>query len=575
MNRRIIFVLSCLIMVFLIGPHFSWSDQNDNQPQEWDANSFPEGVPPPNYVPPAQNTNANSASDAVISSISMPDQKTGKAGLANRDRTIDMLDLKGLDINDVIKLIAKKSGLNIVASQNVKGQVSVYLRDMKVMEAMKVIVTAYGWAFIEEDDVVKIMTAQEYEERYGRKFGRKYETRIKSVYFAKASEILALLNQVKTSGASLIADDKSGTLVLIDDATALNRMEAIIKKADRPIVSKSFKLSYAKAADLAPKITAVLTPDIGKMNSDDRSNTLFITDSAKKMADIERMIKAFDQKTAEVLIEAKVVQITLNKEHQWGVDWSSIIKSYHGMYFKSIFDQVFPVTASSSSSTDSTSNVTTTTTTPAATQGQMGIGTLTANEHVMLQALDSFGHTDILSTPRITTINNKKASIHVGTNQPYTTSQTTTTTGAPSTTAQSANFIEVGIKLSVTPTIHDDNFITMDIKPEVSSVQGNYTSGDKSTIIPIVQTTEAETNVTVKDGATIVIGGLMQNTVQKNVSKVPILGDIPLIKYAFRNEDKKMEKKELVIFLKPTIITGEVEDTRYIDKFLGDRKDEI
>jgi general secretion pathway protein D len=165
--------------------------------------------------------------------------------------------------------------------------------------------------------------------------------------------------------------------------------------------------------------------------------------------------------------------------------------------------------------------------------------------------------TNILSSPRITALNNEEAKILVGSTEPYVTTTTTTPATGAVTTAESVNFIDVGVKLFVTPVIHDDDYITMKIKPEVSSVTRFVTTGNKNTI-PVVETSEAETTVMVKNGVTIVIGGLIKDEKIASVSKVPILGDIPLIGLAFKNTDEILRKTELVIFLTPQIISGDV-----------------
>ena len=123
---------------------------------------------------------------------------------------------------------------------------------------------------------------------------------------------------------------------------------------------------------------------------------------------------------------------------------------------------------------------------------------------------------------------------------------------------ESVNFIDVGVKLYVTPPIHDDDYITMKIKPEVSSVTRFVTTGNNNTI-PVVETSQAETTVMVKNGVTIVIGGLIKDEKIDSVNKIPILGDLPILGAAFRNKNQLLRKTELVIFLTPQIISG---DTR-------------
>jgi Flp pilus assembly secretin CpaC len=155
-------------------------------------------------------------------------------------------------------------------------------------------------------------------------------------------------------------------------------------------------------------------------------------------------------------------------------------------------------------------------------------------------------------------LNNQEAKIHVGVKDAYITSTTSQSGTGTAVTSQSVNFVDTGIQLYVTPTINRDGFVTMKIKPEISdSVRTNITSEGQITQIPIVSTSEAETTVMVKDGVTIIIGGLRKDKREKTVRKIPLLGDIPGIGFLFRSTSDSLTKSDLVILLTPHIISGE------------------
>jgi general secretion pathway protein D len=196
-------------------------------------------------------------------------------------------------------------------------------------------------------------------------------------------------------------------------------------------------------------------------------------------------------------------------------------------------------------------------------KGALGIGTIAADGYTaLIEALETVGHTEILSSPRIMATNNQEAKILVGSTEPYVTTTTTTPSAGPTTTAESVSFIDVGVKLFVTPTIHKDGFVTMKIKPEVSSVVRNVTTGNNNTI-PVVETSEAETTVMAKDHVTIVLGGLIKEEKIKTVKKVPLLGSIPVLGMAFQSKSDFVRKTEIVLFLTPKIISGDVEAGGY------------
>ncbi len=175
----------------------------------------------------------------------------------------------------------------------------------------------------------------------------------------------------------------------------------------------------------------------------------------------------------------------------------------------------------------------------------------------MLDALRIIGKTKILSSPRIMALNNQEARILVGTKDAYITSTTSQGGNGNTVTSQEVNFVDVGLKLYVTPIANRDGFVTMKIKPEISSAtRTNITSEGKITQVPIVTTSETETTVMVKDGTTIIIAGLKKDRTENEVRKVPVLGDIPFVGAAFKNVKDEKNKTELVIFLTPRIVTG-------------------
>lgn len=451
---------------------------------------------------------------------------------------IDVLDLKRMDILDVLRLISQKSGLNIVAGQDVKGKVTVFLKGVEVHEVLRIIVEAYGWAYVQDGGIMRIMSDKEFTEKYGHRFGQETQTRIQQLSYAKAADVVAVLKQMKSSSGKVITDQNSGILILTDEPEMLDEMDTVIRQMDILVKTEVFILSYAKAGDISEKINEMLTPSMGTMRSDSRSNRIIVSDTSAKIEEIRTLVEAFDRKDREVLIEAKILQIALSNEYKFGVDWEAVVSDFHSLNFKSNFDIL--------GDTDK--------------RGALSIGTLADNQYTaLIDALETVGETEILSSPRITVINNQEAKILVGSTEPYVTTTTTTPSAGPTTTAESVNFIDVGVKLYVTPTIHEDDFITMKIRPEVSSVVRNVTTGNNNTI-PVVETSEAETIVSVKDQVTIVIGGLIKEEKVKMTKKVPFLGNIPILGAAFRNTSDLVRKTEIVLFLTPRIISGDVGD---------------
>lgn len=453
---------------------------------------------------------------------------------------IEELDLKDIDISDVLKMISQKSGLNIVVGSNVAGKVTLYLKGVTAKEVLDIIAKTNDLAYVEDGRLIQVMAGADYERIYGRKFFKKTKTVLQKLNYISVAEVVPMLERMKSPSGVVLADARSSTVSLNDLPENILDMVSFIREIDVPRMTKVFDLTYAKAEDLSERINLILTPSVGSMRFDKRTNKISVTDIPDKIHEIEQMIDAFDVKEQQVAIEAKIVQVILSDSFQMGVNWQAVVQESHDLNIIGNFDVL--------GATDKA--------------GRMSIGALESDNYVaMIEALQVYGRTENLSNPHIMVINNQEAKILVGSTEPYVTSTTTTPASGPTTTAETVNFIEVGVKLYVTPTIHKDGYVTLKIKPEVSSVTRNVTTSNNNTI-PVVETSEAETTVLVKDGTTIVIGGLIKDEKINTDTKVPILGSIPLVGAAFRSKDHLTRKTELVIFLTPRISTGGLSDGR-------------
>ncbi|MDD5449604.1 MAG: secretin N-terminal domain-containing protein [Candidatus Omnitrophica bacterium] len=473
------------------------------------------------------------------------------------------LDIKGMEITDVLKMLSLRSGKNIVAGKNVRGKVTVFLKDVDVMDALEIILISNELAYDMKGNIINVMTDREYEAIYGERFQDTKKLKVIKLKYAKAADVSKALNQIKSRVGKTVVDEISNALVVIDSPQIVAQMEELAKAIDVPVKTRIFPLNYSKAETMKAKLEPLLTRSIGTIQIDERTNKIIITDLENNMKVIESAVAEFDEKTKEVLIDAKILQITLTSEYQAGINWDAVfagLKAQMGMNFNVITESLIPSTSSASG-------------------GAVHIGGLDTkyNVEAMIKFLQKYGKTNLLASPRIVAINNEEAKILVGKNQPYATSQTTTPATGASTTSFQVTFLDLGTKLYVTPTINRDGFITMKVKPEVSSTTSNYSYGSSGseTTVPIVNTSQAETTVMVKDGNTIVIAGLIESRDQEEVKKVPGLGDLPLIGGIFRSRTKgsvgtsnEPEKNELVIFLTPHIISGEVpsaEVSKYSD----------
>ena len=457
------------------------------------------------------------------------------------------LDLKGVDILDVLKLLAKRGDLSIAAGANVRGRVTIFLKDVDIWDALRIILETNNLAYEREDQIIKVMTAKDYEMLYGKKFHEKTQVKIIQLEHARAADLTKALNQVKTKVGKIITDERSNTIVLIDIPEKIREMEEMVSKMDVVSVTKVFSLNYAKAKDIEAKISEIVTKRVGKVKIDERTNKIIVTDIPKNVETIERIITAFDEKTRQVLIEARIIEVALYDDFAYGIDWTSVISG--DVTLTKNLNISIPGTIASI------------------------VGTITPEEvSGTVQLLKKFGKTNILSAPRIAVANNEQARILVGKKDVYITATISTTDGTI-TSAPTVNYVDIGLVLSVVPMINPGGFVTMKIKPEVTDFEKYETlkdaEGREIAKVPVITTTEAETTVMVKDGTTVLIGGLIKDKEVTTTDKVPLLGDIPVIgDLIFKSKSREIDKTELVIFLTPHVIPGDTTSPE-VEEFLG------
>lgn len=293
--------------------------------------------------------------------------------------------------------------------------------------------------------------------------------------------------------------------------------------------TRVFFLSYAKAAEVKLQLDAVAAAESRKAscNADDSNNALIVTDTPMGLESTSRLIRNLDRRPRQVVIEAKFVEMSLQDDYHLGIQWfASSMKN--GVISNAQVNIPFAETI----------------------YGAFSLGKVTSNSSLdaTILAAAQKGKAKVLSDPKITTLNNKEANIDITQQTPYTTEEWSATT-PPVRTIKSV-YVTTGIMLKVTPVINSDGRILMKVKPSVSQVA-------KATILggaPGIDTREADTNVIVKNGETIVIGGLITDTQSNTVFKVPLLGDIPLIGWLFRKKSVIRSRMELLIFVTPRIM---------------------
>lgn len=448
------------------------------------------------------------------------------------------LDVKGMNIVDVLKILADEGGLNLSIGGNVQGRITLFLKNIDVWDAFEIVAISSDLAYEKRGDIIYIMPEREYELKYGKKYWDNRQLKVFSLKYAKAAKAGAIFSQVASKVGKVIIDETTNTIVVIDIPDKIQEMADVVTSLDRPLETRIFELNYLPVNSIQEKLTQLLSPDVGSLKADELSNKIAVTDYPEKINELDKILIAFDEKPLQVLIDAKIIELRPSKDFYSGVDWGYWIQKYFEV------QGVFKI--------------------PTTSTDKITLGTI-SHENVshqgdykgIMEFLEIFGETRVLSTPRILALNNQEAKILVGSREAYITESISQTDGS-AITAQTVNFVDVGVKLYVTPTINRAGYITLKIRPEISSAETEtITHEDKTTEIPIVSTSEAETTIIVRDGVNIILGGLHKITQEKEKKQVPFLGSIPFFGWIFRNKKDEWSKDELVILLTPHIVSGD------------------
>lgn len=320
--------------------------------------------------------------------------------------------------------------------------------------------------------------------------------------------------------------------------------------------TRVISFNFVNVADMQKTLTSMLTSR-GKIETDIRTNSLIITDISERINKIQEVALKLDTKTPQVVIEAIMLTVKLNEDEKMGVDWDVTHKNRSEREFKQ------SLKIGGTAGTDYFWQI------------KYGKTLLPwANLSSTLDLLIEQKRAEILANPRVLTLDNLPATIDLTEKVPYTDTQQSTEGGAAS-AISSVKFEEVPVKLIVKPHITKDNYILMNIYTE-QSYRSGYVTG---TTQPIIDSRKAETNVLVRDGETVVIGGLRKKENTTTINKLPILGDIPFVGVLFKKTVKAKVDTELIIFVTPHIATdvmlteeetkqlGRVEELRTGKKF--------
>jgi type IV pilus secretin PilQ/predicted competence protein len=407
---------------------------------------------------------------------------------------VGVREFQGDDVGQVLRLLARQAKINMVVSDQVTGTVTMRLEDVTALQAIAIIVKAKGLFMDQIDHVYYIKTAAE--------------------------------------------------------------------KTAEPTESDNYQFSYSRAKDVAPLLASQLSSKEAPQ-FDERTNTIFFRETRSNIDNVRKLLVTIDKPTKQVMIEARLVEVTANPKQSYGIDWSGVVGSAsQGKTFS------YGANSGTSTSTGTSGNVPLT---------DLALGNQNNNNFfgnfshlalgqfailsvpqmsATLRLLNEDADAEFLANPRVVTADNLQAKIEINRAQPVPQLNFNEQTA----TAVFGGFQDkkFGNTLIVTPSINKDNFVTMKVKPEISNKVGDYTFvfAGATVASPIIDTRTLESNVLIQSGDTLAIGGLLQDEVAKARNKVPMLGDVPVLGYLFQNHLNSRTKRNLLVFVTPTIINS-------------------
>lgn len=429
-------------------------------------------------------------------------------------------------INEILMLLVRDTRLSVIPDPSLDQTFVGDLKNATIREALDLILEPLGLDYTVRGTVIRV-------------FPREFETRLYSVDYVitRRSGSRALTASSAAAGGGFSGGGGTGVAggAAVGGATAGGGAGTTGGGGSSTQVSGTD--SPDLYGDLATGVRNLLSAD-GKMNLDRTAALLQVTDRPSRLDRVEQYLQAVMLRVnRQVQIEARVVEVDLNEDSSYGINWKQILGMLNGA---TITQTLAPATSGGFT-------------------GTVKIKDFTA----LLNAFATQGKVNVLASPRVTAMNNEPAIMRIGTQDIFftTTTQVNPETGLVLQSTVTPQALTEGVVLSVTPQISADGIIQMSLNPTITEKTGTATSrlGDQ---VPIVSVRETDTLVRVRQGETIVIAGLMQDRTSNDTAKVPLLGDVPGVGGLFRRTEKHRGKTDLVILLRPTIMgPGEVAET--------------
>ncbi|TAL31359.1 MAG: type II secretion system protein GspD [Spirochaetes bacterium] len=523
------------------------------------------------------------------------------------------LNFKDVEISEFLTIMSQLIEKNIIIDEKVKGKISITSAKRipvdQAYDIMKSILEVKGFAIVESENMIKVLPIKEAirknvevlidEKKKLPAETDKTITYLLDVEYASVNEIANVLKALKSANTEIVVYAPLNTVIFTGTSSEINGLVQVARQLDRKIDElKDDKakhgnihvvhLENADAEQLGAVLARIPFSDAAKIDTsplhteqpqaDERkpgeakpkpvtvqpgqqktqaklsivankeTNSLIITATQEEFNEIKRVIKELDIVREQVLIEALIVEVSAENGWGLGIDWMLGGQAGSNLFGGSSIMGGVPSYSVPTGLTGKKIAV------PLATGLQLGyLSDTDMLGFVLLNATGTDKNFNILSTPQILTIDNQEAELNVGEEIPVPTNNRISDTGVAFYTFE---YKSVGVKLKITPHITKADQITLDLYQEVNSVLGATTTTSTGAVIPpSLGKRDIKTKITVHDGKTIVVGGLIRNNKNVEETKVPVLGDIPLLGWFFKRKNVSYSKTNLLVFITPHLLT--------------------
>jgi general secretion pathway protein D len=505
------------------------------------------------------------------------------------------LNFTNVEISALVKVMSELTRRNFILDERVVGKITLMTpTKMSPDEAYQVFLSALeikGFTAIEDGKVVRIIQTASARQsglkvyRDGDTRGQGYVTKLVRMNYVNPQEIVRTVTPLMTKDGSLIAYQPTNSIIITDAVSNIRKIESLIQAMDVPAPEGKGKINvyylrHANAEDIAKIMQALVSrlpaPQAGgagpaagpstilegtvTITADKSTNSLVIVGSPGDYETVKDVLQKLDIRRRQVYVEAAIVEMSLTKSLDVGFEFQYVDKnninntgaSSVAPYGGTNFGNIGNVITGGPAGLAAVNGLVV-----AAIKGAFTYnGVQFLNVGALIHALQANGDVNVLSTPNLLTTDNQKAEIMVGSNIPFVTGQSQNAATGGTAILTSVERKDVGITLKLTPQITSDDSVRLDIYQEISDVID--TPGlDPNKVGPSTSKRSASTTVVVKDRQTMVIGGLIRDNVKSSSSKVPLLGDIPLLGWLFKTKNSSVDKTNLMIFITPYIIKSE------------------